>query len=300
MGANSVNLSVQPRADRGESPYAGRRAALATKHGKQRALAWPFRRGAGLTLSVPDGLDTDLLGTFTGEIPRAGTPGEVVRRKARLGMAATNLELGLASEGSFGPHPVLPFLPSDYEVLAFVDDTEGFSVSEEFVTHETNYARVECSTLADTLTFAQRIGFPSHAIIIRPTATTDAALLRKGITRFDELERDFHAAVHLSPEQRVTVETDMRAHLNPTRMRVLRRLATKLVRRLRVRCPVCRCPGFGKVGAKPGLPCRACGEPTEMTWHEIQGCPRCPERRFYPRTDGETSASPQHCPACNP
>lgn len=282
------------------SPYCDRMAALATKHNKQRALALPFRCGAGLSLRVPEALDTDLLGTFTGEIERIGTPGEVARRKARRGMVSANLPLGLASEGSFGPHPLMPFVPSDFELLVFVDDIEGFSVTEEIVTHETNYAREECAALHEVMAFAKRVGFPSHGVIVRPVGNPDTALIRKGIFSDEELARTFAAAISGSPEGRVAVETDMRAHINPTRMRVLRRLGARLVRRLRTHCPRCNCPGFGRAGTAPGLPCSDCGEPTEMTLHEIHACPRCAERRHQPRADGRTSASPQHCPFCNP
>ncbi len=295
-------MSLLPHAhsERGTSRYAGRQAVLATKHEKQRALAWPLRRGAGLALCVPAGLDTDLLGTFTGEIERTGTPGEVVRRKARLGMTMANLPLGLASEGSFGPHPLMPFVPSDFELLVFVDDTEGFTVAEEVVTEKTNYAREECATFADALTFAQRAAFPSHGLILRPAGNDDPTLIRKGITEAEDLKLGLAELLDASPDRKVSVETDMRAHMNPTRLRVLRRLAARLVRRLRTHCPACDCPGFGRVGGESGLPCSDCGEPTLMTRHEIHGCARCSARRPHPRSDGRACASPQHCPACNP
>ena len=88
--------------------YCERTASLATKHAKERAIARPFRFALGLEVSAPPDLDTDTLGTFTGEVPREGTPLEVCERKARLGMKVTGRSLGLASEGSFGPHPVIP------------------------------------------------------------------------------------------------------------------------------------------------------------------------------------------------
>jgi hypothetical protein len=40
------------------------------------------------------------------------------------------------------------------------------------------------------------------------------------------------------------VETDMRAHRNPTRMRAIKRATLDLVRRFRSPCPVCAAPGF--------------------------------------------------------
>jgi hypothetical protein len=104
------------------APYAGRRIALATMHGKDSAIAPPLRLRVGADLVVPVGLDTDALGTFTGEIERKGTMREVAIAKARLGMVATGLQLGLASEGSYGPHSSVPFMAAGVELLALVDD----------------------------------------------------------------------------------------------------------------------------------------------------------------------------------
>ena len=282
------------------SLYGQRTAVLATKHAKERALGWPLSRGLGLSLLVPAGIDTDTLGTFTGEIPREGTPAEVVRRKARLGMAAAHVPIGLASEGSFGPHPLMHFLPSDFEVLVFVDDEEGFTVSVEVVTTDTNYAQQRCTTFDELLTFASRVRFPSHALIVRPAGNPDPTLIRKGVSDHEALQLALQQAIDASPEHAASIETDMRAHANPTRMRVLRHLGARLARRLRTLCPECDCPGFGKTGAEPGLACEDCGTTTELTLREIHGCPRCQEQRHYPRPDGRAAASAQHCPLCNP
>ena len=55
-------------------PYCGRVAVLTTKHGKERAVGRPLRAALGLIVAVPEEIDTDLLGTFTGEVERVGTP----------------------------------------------------------------------------------------------------------------------------------------------------------------------------------------------------------------------------------
>lgn len=293
----AVSRRISPLA---RSRYDQRTAVLTTKHAKEHALGWPLRRGLGLSLLVPTGIETDMLGTFTGEIPREGTPAEVVRRKARLGMAATQLPIGLASEGSFGPHPMIPFLPSDFEMLVFVDDEEGFTVSVEVITMDTNYAQQRCTTFDEALTFASRVRFPSHALIVRPAGNPDPTLIRKGVGNHEALRLALQQAIDASPEHAASIETDMRAHTNPTRMRVLRHLGARLARRLRALCPECDCPGFGKTGAEPGLACEDCGTPTELTLREIHGCPRCKEQRPYPRADGRPAASAQHCPLCNP
>lgn len=52
---------------------------------------------------------------------------------------------------------------------------------------------------------------------------------------------------------RVLLETDMRAHCNPTRMAAIRQLSFLLVRRLSSLCPSCGAPGWAVVDSEPGL-----------------------------------------------
>ncbi len=72
-------------------PYRSRTAALATQHGKERVVARPLWAALGLIVTVPAEINTDLLGTFAGDVKRTGTPREVVIRKARLGMSASGI-----------------------------------------------------------------------------------------------------------------------------------------------------------------------------------------------------------------
>jgi len=112
-----------------DSPYHDQTIALATKHRKDDVIAPPFQEHLQAALIVPV-IDTDTLGTFTGEIERPGNMLEAAIRKARMGMAAAKTPLGLSSEGSFGPHPVIPFLPCDTELMVFIDDDRGFTLHE--------------------------------------------------------------------------------------------------------------------------------------------------------------------------
>ncbi len=263
-------------------PYAGRAAVLATRHGKERLLARPLRVAPGLRLRVPPDLDTDALGTFTGEVARVGTPLEVARRKARLGMEAMGLPLGLASEGSFGPHPAIPFLPADHELLLFMDDERSVEVVEQMVSERTNYAQVAARSADDLDGFLARAGFPAHAVIVRANAvdTADAAAgIVKGIRDRAALAAAVTRCAAASNDRLARVETDMRAHMNPSRARVIRRLATRLARRLATLCPDCGAPGWGVVERVPGLPCGWCGAATDLTRAEVRGCAACGLRR---------------------
>ena len=281
-------------------PYQGREAVLSTKHGKEQVIAPPLTATVGLKLRVPDEIDTDTLGTFTGEVPRIGTPHEVALRKAKLGMAAVGSPLGLANEGSFGPHPHLIFVPGDHEVLLFVDDEMGIQIVEEIVSAETNFAHKETTTVEDLGDFLKRARFPSHGLIVRPNSSSQPGLLFKGITTASALEQAVDACARASTDGLAHLETDMRAHMNPTRQMVLRQLAERLARRLATRCPECGAPGWGVVGVVRGLPCEVCGGETDWVREEIHGCPRCQLRHNRPRSDGRHHADAEQCPWCNP
>ncbi len=281
-------------------PYQGRKAVLATKHQKEREIRQPLRDAVGLQICVPHDLDTDLLGTFSGEVERHGSPREVALRKARLGMNGNGLTLGLASEGSFGPHPHLPFIPVDHELLAFVDDELGIEVVEQTLSVNTNFAHDAARAFEDLKVFLARAHFPSHGLIVRPNSGPQPGLLFKGITKVQALKEALERCASASADGLAHVETDMRAHMNPTRRQVLREVAVRLGRRLASLCPECRTPGWGVVDVVRGLPCEWCGRETQLVRAEIQGCPRCDHRESCPRSDGLRIASPGECSYCNP
>ena len=278
--------------------YSGRCIALATQHGKERALALPFRWGLRAELELC-AVDTDQLGTFSGEIPRLSDAAATCEAKARLGMQASGLPFGLASEASFGPHPAMPMLPVGQELLVFVDAERALCVLEQRLEWRTNYSHTVLEPDGDPSLWLAQVHFPSHAVIARP-AMLQADVLFKGLHGTAALAEAIATCRAADPEGRVWLETDMRAHCNPTRMRSIRRLGVELVRRLRTPCPECGSPGWGLLDTQPGLPCCECGTATELTLSEIWGCPQCGARREQPRRDGRLQADPGQCPWCNP
>ena len=286
--------------------FAGRAAVVATMHGKERSLALPLGVALGVSLRATSDLDTDVLGTFSGEVPRPGSPAEIVVRKARLGLELEGATLAFASEASFGPHPSAPFSLVHQELLACVDLEQGIEVVEPVVTVDTNFASVtvaDVGALADRPhgrpSFLERAHFPSHALIVMPSVGRRIAPV-KGIRDDASLARAVAAAACASENHLARVETDMRAHLNPMRRRVIRRLGLRLARRLLTACPDCSAPGWGAVAVSYGLPCRVCGTPTAQPRALILRCPRCDAQEERPREDGLVAASPGECPVCNP
>jgi hypothetical protein len=244
----------------------------------------------GLSVFVPPDLDTDLLGTFSGEVECEGTPGEVVVRKARFGMTAAGVSLGIASEGSFRPHDALAFSIGSHELIAFVDDDSGIVVVEDLFTLETNFANTKAKNAASIDEFLARVGFPSHGLIAVPNDRIEVShddrvrlvledvpdqQLFKGITDRATLEHVITQCTNLSSDGLAHVETDMRAHLNPTRMEVIGTLAGQLSRRLATRYPACGAPGWGRLSAS--WETQDGGSPNVR--RETIGCVRCDHRQ---------------------
>lgn len=274
------------------APYRGCLIAVGTRHGKQHQCAPAFREVLGAELLTPADLDTDRFGTFTGESARRGSALDAARAKARLAMDAVNLPYGLASEASYGPLP--GGWPGHEEILLFHDEVRGIEVVEVHRTPSLPgvsrrvgaFAEIPPAVLAD---------LPGQALIVRPAGATGDIV--KGITDTGALRSAVSAAARASPDGQAIVEPDLRAHHNPSRRQVLADLADRLARRLATICPACGAPGFGRVGAEPGLPCRVCETPTPQVHNTVHGCAACTHliRRAVPGL-----ADPSNCPACNP
>ncbi len=278
----------------------GQKFALTTMHGKEQAIARPFEQILSAELVLPVGIDTDQLGSFTGEKPRIYPPLETAMRKARLGLSRSGLRYGLASEASFGPHPHLPWLPVQHEYLVWLDQEKNQMVCESVVTSNTNYSSIAARSLtADVLSFLQRVRFPSHALIVR-SQQPGLHPVRKGITDPHLLETAIYAAARASGDGMAVIETDMRAHFNPRRMAIIRRLARKLAWRLAQPCPACDSPGFGPLAIEPGLPCAACNTPTILSSAVVHGCGGCGFQQHHSPAHGLHMADPGYCQVCNP
>lgn len=285
--------------DPGSVACDGTSAALATRHGKEQVIA-PGLEVVGLCVVVA-AIDTDAFGTFSGEVPRRASPLEVARRKARAGMTALGLSVGLASEGSFGPHPALPLLTADRELVVLVDDRLGVTLWEEVLSTDTVAASLVLSATADRRdeldAFCARVGFPDQALICRPAGAPNRAGLTKAIRTGEELRVGIARAAQHATDNQVLIEVDLRAHLSPSRRIVIAEAARRLGARLAQRCPSCRAPGFGIEHLEQGLACSRCRRPSEEAAFRVERCPLC---RFEQRIALAGFADPARCAWCNP
>jgi len=277
--------------------FQGRKLVIATKHAKEKVIGPLLERELGVFCFVSENFDTDSLGTFTGEVERKLDPIATARQKCLTAMELNKVDLGIASEGSFGPHPKLFFVNADDEFLIFIDTKNNLEVIVREVSTKTNFNGKTLTTVAELLEFGAEVNFPSHGIILRGTKTESTNII-KGITDLIELKEAFHFLMRACGS--VYAETDMRAMYNPSRMKVIEAATCALIEKILAVCPACNKPGFGVTSVKRGLKCSLCSLPTESILSYIYVCQHCEHLREVLYPQHKTSEDPMHCQYCNP
>lgn len=281
-----------------DHPYTGRTVVLATKHGKLPLIGPALESTIGMKVAN-EWVDTDILGTFTEDIRRKGSPLDTAIAKARMGMRSRGESLGLASEGSVGPDPALPLLISDEEIVVLVDD------ESRLITWETNTSfdivRASATLRPGELTeaFLSEADFPRHKLTARPN---DGHInpIWKGISDPEELDIAINECSKASSDGLALIQTDLRAHTCPSRQKVIAGAAQRLADRLMARCPQCKAPGWGETGRIFGIPCSSCGTEVQLPRSTIKGCAFCNFHLQEPITGAKQHVDPSQCPRCNP
>ncbi len=277
--------------------FSGRSLLIATMHGKEKVIAPVFEKEFGVCCVVPKNIDTDVLGSFSGEVTRIEDPVATARKKCQMAMEKYGGDLAIASEGSFGSHAAAFFVPADEEVLLLVDTKNDFEILAREISTATNFAAAEITTEAQLQAFAKKTGFPEHGLILKKSKDDFTGLI-KGITDWKKLRANFY--YFLNEFGSAYVETDMRAMVNPMRMKVIEKAAQKLVTHIYTTCPKCHSPGFIATDATSGLPCYLCHAPTRSTLSLISKCQKCfyTEEKLFPHN--KTTEDPMYCDRCNP
>lgn len=280
-----------------KSLFENRKLLIATQHGKEQVIAPILEQNLGVECFANQIFDTDTLGTFSGETERLLDPIANAREKCLLAMKANNADLAIASEGSFGAHPSLFFANADDEFLIFIDRKNDLEIIVRELSTDTNFNGSEIDNEEALFSFAQEAKFPSHGLILRKSKNEKEAIF-KGITSLAILKKTFHQLMQKYGS--VYVETDMRAHFNPSRMVVIEKATRKLIEKIKACCPECSCPGFGVTAVHHGLPCSTCGSPTRSTLSYSYSCQKCnfTEEKRYP--NNKTTEDPAYCDYCNP
>ncbi|MFW6371697.1 MAG: DUF6671 family protein [Bacteroidota bacterium] len=277
--------------------FKGRKAVIATRHQKDKVIVPLIEKELGLIGIIPPDLDTDKLGTFSGEVERIGNPLTVLRNKCLMAIEATGIEIAIANEGSFGPHPEIFFAHAGDELIMLYDKENNIEIVERELNLDTNFGGAVIETEKQLIDFAGKAGFPSHGIILKK-AKDDYSLIIKDSRNFEDLIANYNRIRKESNQ--AYAETDMRAHNNPTRMNNIQKVTEKLISKAKSVCAICGTPGFGVVEAVKGLPCLACGIPTKSTLKHICRCLKCSYESEILFPYKKQAEDPQFCDFCNP
>lgn len=277
--------------------FKGRKAVIATKHKKEEVIAPILENELGLICVTPYGLDTDQLGTFSGEIKRLDDPIATLRKKCQMAIEASGINVAIANEGSFGAHPSIFFAKADDEIIMLMDKENGIEIIERELSLKTNSDGTDIKSVDGLIEFANKIGFPTHGIILKKAKDNFLGIIKESRT-IEELIENYH--IIKNADCSAYAETDMRAMKNPTRMDVIAKAAEKLVSKVKSVCPNCSIPGFGIIDAQSGLPCEMCGLPTRSTLKHIYRCQKCNFQMEKVFPFGKQVENPQYCDFCNP
>lgn len=272
--------------------------SVATKHKKEIVFSNVFTQ-LGLSFIPAPEIDTDILGTFTGEVERKYSPLETAVHKAKLLAAQINdVDFIIANEGTFGPHPYIPFVASDSEVIVLYDTKKENYFYIHDVSTETNFAEKEIATFEQLHDFLEQVKFPSHALIVSAISNNGVQHFEKAIQDINVLKESINRLVAISKNGLVKVQTDMRAHLNPTRMNFIKQCAEKFINELKCLCPQCNYPQFKIKRTERGLPCYNCNTPTQSIKKYIYECVNC--NYIEEKRNDKEFEDPMYCEICNP
>lgn len=276
----------------------GSNCVLATMHGKENVIAPPLKSGLGLEVNVPANFDTDVFGTFTRDIKRDGTQLEAARRKALSAMEVTGLDIGVASEGTFGDHPSIPFIKSNYEIVILIDKKNDIEVVGHYSTINVQARWQDVYSVKECVEVATSWGFPGQGVILRLSKKSNR-FIYKEINTIEELKFTSEKLLSKYFVRSIFIETDMRAHRCPPRRESIKNATSDLIKNCKSLCPKCLSPGFVISDIVKGLKCRSCGLSTDLAKENIYSCKKCDyiENR---KIEDKNLVDPEYCKWCNP
>lgn len=275
--------------------YRGARVVLPTLHNKGVLAKDAFKEHLHMDVEELQ-IDTDQFGTFSGDVERKLSPKESAIAKAKQGLAHSNYQYALASEGSIGADPTIPFLNSDVEFVVFLDSVNDLIIFHAHRSFEITAYTHEYKQGDDLEKFLIKADFPKHQLIVK-SLDSGVKALAKGISDESTLMSVLHQATE-DGLKKIVIESDLRAHASPSRAQNIKEAFKELAIRISSLCPECESPGWGVTSAVRGLPCTDCGEESNAVRAHLYGCISC----TYV-AEGEpiaTSIDPSRCSWCNP
>jgi hypothetical protein len=268
-------------------------ALLVTKHHKLGLIAPAFEQiGWDVDATVAD---TDVLGTFAGDVPRRFSPIETARRKALLGASMRDAGWLLASEGSIDQR--VGGITRDVELVVAVERSRGTTIVGSATRLGITAVRFEVDRKTSDEAIARSCAgadLPRHHLLVAPNDGSSPP-----VAGLSDVEAVLDACHQLRRRRKtLIVQTDLRSHLCPSRQPTITSAAEDLVSRLARPCPRCGRPGFGEEEPILGLPCLVCRQPTQERRALRSRCPWCAFEEL--NLLSQEGADPLHCWRCNP
>lgn len=260
-------------------------AVLLTKHSKSTWIAPPLRQ-VGFAVREYDQFDTDTLGTFCGTVEREHDAIATATHKAKLACELGGERYGLGSEGSF-TQQIMSGFTWEQEVICLYDSQNesallGFSESPAGVSSFTVNSVSDIESIAKT------------PIDQKWMVEISGKGWVKGLDQ-NSLLATIKRIKNAFP---VLIVPDYRAMHCPSRQVLISKAASDLANRLSSLCPKCDAPNFVYDKVKPGLPCNACGLPTQQALGWSAHCNECGFEAF--KKSQQDTTDMQYCAFCNP
>ncbi len=277
--------------------WGNRSFVVATMHQKEQVIGPILHQAFGLTCVPLSDFNSDQFGTFAGEIPRKDAPLETAKKKCQLAFDLTGIDLVIASEGSFGPHPSFPFVSANEELLLLKDYKHHLEIAVRSISTQTNFASLTVLPETAIDSFLEKVQFPSHHLMLKADFQ-NSQVIQKGINCREDLEKLLK--FYFKSTGSIVLEADMRAMNNPTRMQHIESLSRLLVDKMMKTCPNCGVPGFSISGRISGKLCEQCLRPTKGILKEIYECQTCKHNLLVDLPLENEFEDPMYCDFCNP
>ncbi|WP_100644476.1 DUF6671 family protein [Alteromonas facilis] len=283
-------------------PLRGLAAAIATLHDKTRYIQPALRDTLNWSVTTYTELDTDTLGTFSGEVERQQSPVACATAKAIAARQGAQCDIGIGSEGSF-QSDAFGFATFNEEILVCVDSDDnplaiGRAKQPVFVDQITWKLPLPSQWQQDVVAFLEELPPKQACIVAAGDANKRVIAAEKGLYTHTQI---ITALQQLSTHANATLlelQFDLRAMHCPQRQETLAAAAQDLAKRLTSKCPQCNHRGFVYDTPVSGLPCSQCLQPTAQTKAFSATCSQCNYSNQEPVAAEYTQ--PVNCNVCNP
>lgn len=275
-------------------PYHGSTGILATKHHKEKILGPIFAQELNMHLVVPKDFDSDVFGTFTGEIERPFSQEITAYKKAEAALKDSAHSIAVSSEGSYNPHPFLSNATVHTEIVALVDAARGLQIKG---THTAVIETPLVQSVSNNKELRQtlrRLKAHNHSAIVRAQDANGLTIIKDlSLEQIADNSRQYFTRFGT-----FWLEEDLRFHKNPKRSPAIKKAAHDLIDKIRQVCPNCGQPGFVSQRASGNYPCALCQRPTSLPALKHLYCGACRHTDIKPFEHFTISAS--YCDHCNP